>query len=295
MLTFEEFFKKKSINLQQLQQAEPILFAEFSRDYPLMGEKSFDYTKKYWFNNLRHLYPLPQAPKPHKVQAEAISQMAVQGVTAAAAQNLDAGIERPKFTEDNLPELVAKNVPEQDVSLAEIEKTIIEDKPEAELATENPPPATENAKPAFKPRFNPKTTNKPETETKAGPATENPKLKTGPEQATEQKPAFKPRFNIQNIKKDVVKTVSETEIQIPETEAEIKAELATENPQPKTEEAKPTYKPRFQMKNIKPAEQKPGATAEQTLDSTPRPATENGHLETGQEQATENPQPSTEE
>lgn len=212
MLTFEEFFKKKKIDLQHLQQAEPILFAEFRREYPLMGEKSFDYTKKYWFNNLRHLYPLPQAPKPHQVQAEAISQTAVQGVAAAAAQNLDAGIERPKFTEDNLPELVAKNVPEQDVSMVAIEKMIIEDQPETEPSTENPP-ATEPAK-----------------------------------------PAFKPRFNMQNIKKEVVKTVSETEIQNPETKAEIKTEPATENPQPKTEEAKPVYKPRFQMKNIpKPA------------------------------------------
>ena len=216
MLTFEEFFKKKRIDLQQLQQAEPALFAEFSKDYPLMGEKSFDYTKKYWFNNLRHLYPLPQAPKPHKVQAEAISQMAVQGVTVAAAQNLDAGIERPKFTEDNLPELVANNVPEQD-----------------ELATENLQPATEGAK-----------------------------------------PAFKPRFNMQNIKKEVVKTVSETEIQNPEPEAEIKAEPATENPQPKTEEAKPAYKPRFQMKNI------------------PKPTTDKSAIE--QEPATGNPPPKTE-
>ena len=258
MLTFEDFFKKKRIDLQQLQQAEPALFAEFSKHYPLMGEKSFDHTKKYWFNNLRHLYPLAEEPKPHKVQAEAISQTAVQGVAVAAAQNLDAGIERPKFKEDNLPELVEANVPEQDVSLTEIEKTIIEGTSEAELATDNPQPATEAAKPAFKPRFNAKNIKKPEVEIQ--PEIKDPEPVTeNPQPATEQKPAFKPRFNMQNIKKEAVKTASETETQSPETET--KTEPATENPQPKIEEAKPVYKPRFQMKNTpKPAAGNPPET-----------------------------------
>jgi len=236
MLTFEEFFKKKSINLQQLQQAEPVLFAEFSRDYPLMGEKSFDYTKKYWFNNLRRTYPLATEVKAHAVKAEDISEMAIQGIAVAAAQNLDQMLERPKFKEDNLSELVEKNVPEQDVSLAEAEKTIIETKAEI--------PVT---KPAFKPRFNPKTTNKPETEIKAEPETENPQTTINP-QTEPAKPAFKPRFNMQNIKKDVVKTASEPE---------------TENPKPTTEEPKPAYKPRFQMKNMpKPATENPPPASE---------------------------------
>ncbi len=259
MLTFEEFFKKKKINLLQFQAAEPVLFAEFSRHYPLMGEKSFDHTKKYWFNNLRRTYPLATEVKPHAVQAEDISEMAIQGIAAAAAQNLDAGIERPKFKEDNLLELVEGNVPEQDISLAEIEKTITEDKPEAEPATENPQPATEPAKPAFKPKFNPRTTNRPEAEIKAEPATENPQPATEPK-TEPAKPAFKPRFNMQNIKKDTVKTASETEIQNPVPEPEIQAEQATENPQPATDKA---YKPRFQMKNIpKPATETPPPAAE---------------------------------
>lgn len=243
MLTFEEFFFKKKIDIAQFKIAEPALFAEFGKHYPLMGEKSFDHTKKYWFNNLRRAYPLQQKPKPHAVQAEAISQMAIQGIAVAAAQNLNEAIERPKFKEDNLPDLVEENVPEQDVSLAEIEKTIIEDKPEFDIP-----------KPAFKPRFNAKNIKKPEVAVE--PENKNLEPSTEPKPATENtqpatepttKPAFKPRFNMQNIKKEPVKTVS---LNVkPETGTK-ESEPETENPEPKAGEAKPVYKPRFQMKNI---------------------------------------------
>ena len=57
-MTFEEFFSKKKINLTELKKAEPILYADFQSHYEQMGEKSFDYTKKYWFNKLRRTYPL---------------------------------------------------------------------------------------------------------------------------------------------------------------------------------------------------------------------------------------------
>ena len=92
MLTFEEFFQKKKIDLTQLRNAEPGLFVEFSKHYPLMGEKSFDHTKKYWFNKLRRTYPLAVKAKSHPVEAAAISDMAIQGIAAAAAQNLDKNI-----------------------------------------------------------------------------------------------------------------------------------------------------------------------------------------------------------
>ncbi len=267
MLTFEEFFKKKRIDLQQLQHAEPALFAEFSRHYPLMGEKSFDHTKKYWFNNLRRLYPLAEEPKPHKVQAEAISQTAVQGVAVAAAQNVDAGIERPKFKEDNLPFLTEENVSDQDISLTEIEKSIIENHPVTNLEG-----AT--AKPDFKPRFNAKNIKKPEAEKEVN------LVKSGEEKIDERepaKPAFKPRFNMQNIKKDAVKEASETKAEMPEPEVEIESEPATKNPQP--EPAKPAFKPKFNMQNIKKDVVK---EASETEKKEPEPATEN-------------PQPKTEE
>lgn len=229
MLTFEEFFFKKKIDTAHFKIAEPVLFAEFSSHYPLMGEKSFDHTKKYWFNNLRRTYPLQQEIKPHAVQAEAISPMAVQAVAVAAAQNVAIDIERPKFKEDHLPELVEANVPEQDISLAKEENLITETESSVEV------PAT---KPAFKPRFNPK--NIPKTAENSMPEAE---VQTPDASIEQPKPAFKPRFNMQNIKKEPVKTVVENEVVIPVQET-------SDQPKPKTETTKPAYKPRFQMKNV---------------------------------------------
>ena len=70
-MTFEEFFIKKKIDLTQLMRAKPDLYDEFRRHYALMGEKSFDHTKKYWFNNLRKEYLLEE------VQPVAVKQTAV--------------------------------------------------------------------------------------------------------------------------------------------------------------------------------------------------------------------------
>lgn len=230
MLTFEEFFQKKKINLLQFQVAEPVLFAEFFNHYPLMGEKSFDHTKKYWFNGLRRTYPLQQDVKPHAVQAEAISPMAVQAVAVAAAQNVDAGIEKPKFKEDNLLDLVDENVSVKEVSLAEEEKLLAE----PEINTKSL-----ETKPAFKPRFNPK--NIPKAIEEITPETG---IQTSEPVVEQPKPAFKPRFNMQNIKKEPVKTVVENEPVAPIQET-------TDQPKPETEPAKPAaYKPRFQMKNV---------------------------------------------
>jgi hypothetical protein len=59
-MTFQEFFLKKKIDLEALQTDKPDLFSEFQAHYSLMGSKSFDHTKKYWFNNLRHSFPLSE-------------------------------------------------------------------------------------------------------------------------------------------------------------------------------------------------------------------------------------------
>src|ERR1700744_393003 len=78
-MTFEEFFSKKKINLAVLQTAEPGLFAEFKTHYEQMGEKSFDHTKKYWFNKIRRQYNLPPEIKTEKLKIE--NQLAEQTVT----------------------------------------------------------------------------------------------------------------------------------------------------------------------------------------------------------------------
>jgi len=60
-MTFEEFFLKKKIDLDLFKRCKPDVFAEFVFHYEQMSEKSFDHTKKYWFNNLRNDYPLSDA------------------------------------------------------------------------------------------------------------------------------------------------------------------------------------------------------------------------------------------
>ncbi|MEH6304470.1 hypothetical protein RYH73_02385 [Olivibacter sp. CPCC 100613] len=59
-MTFEDFFIKKRIDLHQLEKAEPQLYSEFKSHFELMGEKSFDHTKKFWFNRLRKNFHLSE-------------------------------------------------------------------------------------------------------------------------------------------------------------------------------------------------------------------------------------------
>src|SRR5476651_758162 len=83
-MTFEEFFKKKKISLDLLQAGEPALFAEFKNHYEQMGEKSFDHTKKYWFNQLRLKYPAPVETKVEKIHIE--NQLAEQTINQALSE-----------------------------------------------------------------------------------------------------------------------------------------------------------------------------------------------------------------
>lgn len=57
-MTFEEFFLKKKIDLVELKKNESKLYEKFYSHYEQMGPKSFDHTKKFWFNKLRRKYPL---------------------------------------------------------------------------------------------------------------------------------------------------------------------------------------------------------------------------------------------
>ena len=52
-MTFEEFFAKKKIDLEALQKEQPDLFNEFKFHFEEMGEKSFDHSKKFWFNKMK--------------------------------------------------------------------------------------------------------------------------------------------------------------------------------------------------------------------------------------------------
>ncbi|HEY9196838.1 MAG TPA: hypothetical protein VIM77_11250, partial [Mucilaginibacter sp.] len=84
-MLFEEFFKKKRIDLAALQQAEGALFLEFKEHFEQMGEKSFDHTKKYWFNKLRRRFPIPAEIKTERVHIA--NPLAEQTITESLTES----------------------------------------------------------------------------------------------------------------------------------------------------------------------------------------------------------------
>ncbi len=174
-MTFEEFFHKKKIDLVQLKQAEATLFYEFKSHFEVMGAKSFDHSKKFWFNKLRRLYHIIEEPKPEKTKIE-INQIASQ------AEPLSSPVPESKtgFT----PRFKAKPAVVEDVSTSQTPQ-----EPEKEIS----------AKPAFKPRFKPQATTPAIADDSKAPIAglEESQLDS---QATAAKPAFTPRFKPQLAK-----------------------------------------------------------------------------------------------
>jgi len=263
MLTFEEFFKKKKIHLPLLQAAEPALFAEFEQHYNQMGEKSFDHTKKYWFNPLRRKYHTPpEEPKIEKVVIE--NQLAEQTITeslseqpAAAAPKLGF---KPKFSAATKSATPVENVlevkPESEVT-PDAPTPKLGFKPKFKSAaptpTESAPvpvegkselaPDVSTPKLGFKPKFKSATASPTPVEDKSAAVEEQPvqtQEVTPTETTAAPKLGFKPKF-----KAGVTKTAETTSI-TPE-EAPRTEEITEQQP-----EAKPAYKPKFQAKNFKP-------------------------------------------
>ncbi|MDB5014306.1 MAG: hypothetical protein JWQ25_2508 [Daejeonella sp.] len=216
-MTFEEFFHKKKIDLVQLQQAESVLFYEFKSHFAEMGEKSFDHSKKFWFNKLRRLYHIVEEPKAERTKIE-INQIASQ------AEPLSSPVPESKtgFT----PRFKAKPIVSE-------ENDTSEEKPEI-----NESEIQSSVKPAFKPRFKPQLT-KPEV--KEGPKGEDSGLDENPAEAQEKtaaKPAFKPRF-----KPQLAKPLLEVE----------PIKLNEEKKEENLEVSKPIgFKPRFKAQITKP-------------------------------------------
>ena len=136
-MTFEEFFKKKRIDLAALEKAEPALFSEFKAHYEQMGEKSFDHTKKYWFNNLRRKFLLPPEIKTEKPRIE--NPLAEQTVTDSLTETPAAPSPKLGF----VSKFKAASMPKP--SNADEKKESPKISQEDEKAT---------VKPAYKPRFN---------------------------------------------------------------------------------------------------------------------------------------------
>jgi len=284
-MTFEEFFNKKRIDLVALQSGEPALFSEFKKHFEQMGEKSFDHTKKYWFNKLRLQYHLAPELKPEKVHIE--NRLAEQTITEALAEEKipapSVGF-NPRF-KPGMGSKSAAGTSDVKNSAAESSATItpgvndaaatneqhppFEQEKEAMQAKADAMPRTTDSEPAkktpespatkpagFKPRFNIKMaaakTEQPETQEVKAEETKPAPEPLQPIENTAQKPAgFKPRFNMK------MAAPKPAENEEPKAEGEQPAEQESKAPEPATppEEVappKPAYKPRFNMKNIKP-------------------------------------------
>ncbi|QHS54419.1 hypothetical protein GWR56_02255 [Mucilaginibacter sp. 14171R-50] len=277
-MTFEEFFNRKRIDLVALRAAEPALYAEFEKHFNQMGEKSFDHTKKYWFNKLRLQYHLAPEQKPEKVHLE--NKLAEQTIAETLTDNVPApsvGF-KPRFKPGmgkaadatNDQKVAAQDdsataTPEVNAAVAAGDQLPpFQQEKEAMQAAADATPRTTDAeeeekqtqgpatKPAgFKPRFSMKMTqgNAPQTKkVEAEPKTEEP----GDLKQTEAtKPAgFKPRFNMKTM---APKPAAATDAPA-ETES---AEDKLINESGPIEPVAPTtpkigFKPRFNAKTTKP-------------------------------------------
>lgn len=205
-MTFEEFFKKKRIDLDALEKGNPALFFEFKTHFNQMGEKSFDHTKKYWFNNLRKIYHLAAEIKTEKSKIE--NQLAEQTVTDSLNEAAEATPAPklgfvPKFranvtkpAEDIPAEEKKEDIPTAPkpgftprFKAANMAKPADAPASEEKPAGETPAPTT--PKPGFTPRFKAGVTKPADT----APAAEEKKEEEAPAPAPPQlgfKPKFKP-------------------------------------------------------------------------------------------------------
>ncbi|GAA3970973.1 hypothetical protein GCM10022210_20220 [Mucilaginibacter dorajii] len=223
-MVFEEFFKKKRIDLEALQQAEGSLFSEFKEHFEQMGEKSFDHTKKYWFNKLRRRFPISIEIKTERIHIA--NPLAEQTITESL---IEPGTpSKIGFTPKFRATAAAKPAEEK----------------QEEAKAEEPTTPTESAtpKPGFKPRFNPAMAKAKPVENTEAPA-EKSEAKEGSTDQPVAKPAFKPRFNPGMVKPKSV----EEEKPVEPVQPEATVEPAEEAPVPKI-----GFKPRFNAAMVKP-------------------------------------------
>jgi hypothetical protein len=241
-MTFEEFLSKKKIDLVQFEKAEPVLHSEFKSHFAAMGEKSFDHTKKFWFNKLRRLYHLsPPAKAVTQVetaiasQAEPLSSPTIEQKPAFTPRFKSATISKvkPPAEEQETGKSFAKRVfKPRNIPVKPAEPP----KGSAELET------TVNPASSKAPGFRPNNIKPVADEI----SEEDSRQEEKPESTSPAKvPGFKPR-NIKPAQEDAADanradsrpgqpTVSETPIT---------------NPAKQEDAAKEGYKPKFKLKNI---------------------------------------------
>ncbi len=260
-MLFEEFFKKKKISLDALQQGNPGLFSEFKSHYEQMGEKSFDHTKKFWFNKLRHQYPLPPEVKAEKLRAE--NQMAEQTVADTLTEP-SPRTQAPKlgFTPKFKTQGTSSTPP-------------VTEAPKEETASADEPPKEVVAKPAaYKPRFQAKNIPAKPTDSAEAVQPDDQAAATLNASVNEQaeapaKMGFKPRF------KAGVTTNKPAEAKEEQPEVNTEAEKPADAEQSTNAEAAPPaklgFKPRFKAgtTTVKPTEEGAALASEKKETSGP--------------------------
>jgi hypothetical protein len=234
-MEFEEFFRKKKINLQTFEQGEPGLFSEFKLHFGKMGEKSFDHTKKYWFNKLRLRFP---ATVEVKVEKEIIeNRLAEQTITESLVESSspppNIGF-KPKFRAGSTKPAETIEPAKEEIQKPEATSSV------TDSATEPPKPAI-----GFKPKFKAGVTKPAEP---IPQSTELTKPEVSEEKTEPAAPAlgFKPKFRA---------GITKPAEPVPEQKVEPTTEENTTPPSPQeNQETKPVYKPRFNMNKIKPKE-----------------------------------------
>ncbi|WP_223581433.1 hypothetical protein [Sphingobacterium sp. GVS05A] len=169
-MTFEEFFTKKKIDLKALKAADEPLFEEFRAHYSAMGEKSFDHSKKFWFNKLRKSYHL--AEEETVVIKKPIQTDPVEKAPAAT----DATAAKPAGFKPRFKATTPTTEPAEQ-----------KEEPKTEPST-----AAANSTAGFKPRFKPGITKNTATSAEETSAPTDLSNDTAPE--TAKPTGFKPRF-----------------------------------------------------------------------------------------------------
>ncbi|WP_286897781.1 MULTISPECIES: hypothetical protein [Sphingobacterium] len=294
-MTFEEFFIKKKIDLKALKAADEPLFEEFKAHYSAMGEKSFDHSKKFWFNKLRKSFHLAEEetviakpvekqvtpdtasetsriptakPAGFKPRFKAPSTTVVDEAQATSKQEIADSAES---TPDSIPtgfkprfKAGVTKAPDAAASTPASEETT------DEATTSSPKPT------GFKPRFKAGVTKAPDA------AASSPASEETTDEATTSAPkltGFKPRF------KAGVTKAPDTAASTPSSE-ETTDEATTSAPKPTG------FKPRFKagVTKAETAEQTqlPDTKAEVSPDASVKTETENNSPET-QEPAASKP------
>ncbi len=227
-MTFEEFFKKKKIDLPAFEKGEPALFSEFKLHFEEMGEKSFDHTKKYWFNKLRRQFHLATGIKTEKIHIA--NPLAEQTITESLAET---EVPKPSPKLGFVPKFKAGSTPQPANAIDDALTPKAEENttPKDTIAEDQPAP-----KPGFQPRFK----MKPKTDESAEKiGSEEKVLSEAAEEDDKPKPAYQPRFK---MKPKVDETAENIENPI------IKEEEVSTNFAENAEKPKPAYQPRFKMK-----------------------------------------------